>query len=170
MVCYISFSIDGRDLMINEDNPNDVKMWKTHSGKYKMKNPRWNQIKVQTDKDGYKYINITPKQYFLHRVNYYAHNQDWDIHNSCIKTNSIDHEDIDKTNNNIENLRVVTSQENHFNRNCKGYYFNKQRQKWEAYIYVNYKKKHLGYFDLKKDAKNARLAAKEIYHTIQIRK
>ena len=45
------------------------------SGNRKLKKPRWNQIKVQTDPDGYKYINIKPKQYRLHRVNYYAHNQ-----------------------------------------------------------------------------------------------
>ena len=33
MVCYINFKIDGRELMINEDNPDDVKMWKTHGNR-----------------------------------------------------------------------------------------------------------------------------------------
>jgi hypothetical protein len=169
MVCYISFSIDGRDLMINEDNPNDVKMWKTHHGRRKMKNPRWNQIKVQNDSKGYRVINIKPKKYKLHRVNYFAHNQDWDIHDSSLD-NSIDHEDIDKTNNNIENLRVVTHQENQFNTNCKGYYWAKSIQKWRAYIYVNYKQKHLGLFEKEEEARQAYLTAKKIYHTIQIRK
>jgi hypothetical protein len=171
MVCYISFSIDGRELMINEDNPNDIKMWKTHSGNRKLKKPRWNQMKIKTNPDtGYKYISVTPKQYRLHRVNYYAHNPDWNIHDSSMD-NFIDHEDIDKTNNNIENLRVVTNQENQWNTNRKGYCFNKQKQKWEAYITgTNGKKKHLGYFDLKEDAKNARLEAKKIYHIIPNRK
>ena len=53
-----------------------------------------------------------------------------------------------------------------FNRNCKGYTWNKQKQKWRAYITVNGKQKHLGYFDLEEDAKNARLAAKKIYSTL----
>jgi len=169
MVCYISFSIDGRDLLIHEDNPDDVKMWKTHSGRGKLKKPRWNQIKIQTDTKGYKYIHINSKNYLLHRLNYFAHNQSWNIHDFS-KNNEIDHEDINKANNNIENLRVVTSQENQFNIKCKGYYWNKSRQKWHARIMVNYKQKHLGYFDLKEDAKNARLEAKKIYHTIQLRK
>lgn len=174
MVCYINFNIDGRDLIINEDNPEDVKIWQTHYGRHKMKNPRWNQIKVQTNPKGYKYINIGPKKYKLHRINYYAHNQDWDIHDSS-PNNYIDHED-DKGDlpkhqyNNIENLRVVTQQENCFNTKAKGYYYCKRYKKWVAQIRVSGKLKHLGYFDLEEDAKNSRLAAKKIYHTIQIRK
>jgi len=163
---FIYFSIDGRNLKINKENPDDIFMLKTHSGKYKMKTPRWNQIKVQTNEKGYKLISISPKQYKLHRVNYFAHNQDWDIYNSCIKTNSVDHIDIDITNNNIVNLRVLTNQENCFNRNCKGYYWHKQTQKWCASIYVNYKRKHLGYFILEEDARQAYLEAKKIYHII----
>ncbi len=169
MVCYISFSIDGRDLMINEDNPDDIKMWQTHCGSQKLKNPRWNQLKIKTELSGYKRIHITPKQYQLHRINYYAHNQGWNIHDSSMD-NFIDHEDIDCTNNNIENLRVVTHQENHFNTKAKGYTWCKQRQKWRAYIQVNGKKKHLGYFVLEKDAKNARSTAKEKLHIIPNRK
>jgi len=167
---YINFSIDGRDLKIHKDNPDDVKMWKTHGNRGKMKNPRWKQIKIKTNSNGYKSITITPKQYQLHRINYYAHNQSWNIHDSCFETNSIDHENQDKTNNNIENLRVVTHQENCFNRTGKGYKWNKRVQKWEAYITAYGKYKYLGYFDLEEDAKNARLEAKKIYHTIQIRK
>ena len=164
---YIHFKIDGRDLKIHKENPDDILMWKTHSGSQKLKKPRWNQIKIQNRKsDGYKYIHITPKRYLLHRVNYFAWNQDWDIHNSCVKTNSIDHKDINVTNNNIENLRVVTNQQNHFNRNCKGYYFNKQSQKWKARIDVNGKQKYLGLFLLEEDARNAYLEAKKIYHKI----
>jgi hypothetical protein len=169
MVCYINFSIDGRELMIHEDNPEDVKIWKTHSGNRKLNKPKWNQLKIGTKLNGYKRVSIGPKKYYIHRVNYFAHNQDWDIHNSSTN-NQIDHEDIDKTNNNIENLRVVTQQENSFNTKCKGITWDKSIQKWKAYIMVNYKQKHLGYFDLKEDAKNARLEAKKIYHTIQIRK
>jgi len=173
MVCYINFSIDGRDLMINEDNPDDVKMWRTHR-RGKLKKPYWNQLKIKTDPRGYKSISIDPKLYRLHRVNYFAHNQSWDIHDTS-KNNQIDHkkdkDDLPKHQfNNIENLRVVTCQENQFNRNCKGYYFHKPSQKWLAQIRVKGKNKHLGLFEKEEDARQAYLTAKEIYHTIQIRK
>ena len=169
MVCYINFSIDGRDLMINEDNPYDVKMWKTHSGNRKLKKPRWNQIKIQTNPEGYKQIKINPKLYSLHRVNYYAWNQDWNIHDSS-QSNQVDHEDVNNSNNNIENLRVVTNQENQWNTNCKGYFWEKQKQKWRARIMVSGKNKHLGLFDLEEDARQAYLEAKKIYHIIPNRK
>jgi hypothetical protein len=169
MVCYISFSIDGRELMIHEDNPEDVKMWRTHRGNRKLKKPFWNQIKIQTNAKGYKLINITPKKYYLHRVNYYAHNPDWNIHDSSMD-NFIDHEDIDCTNNYIENLRVLTNQENRFNTNCKGFTWCKKAQKWKAQIMVKGKNKSLGYFDLKEDARQAYLEAKKIYHIILNRK
>jgi len=174
MACYISFSIDGRDLMINEDNPYDIKMWKTHHVNRKLNKPRWNQIKIQTNPNGYKFIIISPKQYLLHRVNYYTHNQTWDIHNTSTD-NEIDHidnkGDLPKHQyNNIENLRVVTHQENHFNRKCKGYCWDKSRQKWLAQIMVNGKTKFLGRFVLEEDARNAYLEAKKIYHIIPNRK
>ena len=170
MVCYINFNIDGRDLIINEDNPDDIKIWKNN----KHSKSRWNQIKVQTNSKGYKQIYIGPKKYLLHRLNYYAHNQDWNIHDSSMD-NYIDHED-DKGDlpkhqyNNIENLRVVTQQENCFNTKAKGYYYCKRYKKWVAQIRVSGKLKHLGYFDLEEDAKNSRLAAKKIYHIIPNRK
>ena len=170
MTCYINFKIDGRELMIHEDNPDDIKMWKNN----KYIKPRWNQIKIQTNTKGYKIIHIKPKQYLLHRVNYYAHNQTWDIHDAS-QSNEVDHinnkGDLPKHQyNNIENLRVVTNQENNFNRNCKGYSWVKSSQKWKARIMVNCKYKHLGYFDLKEDARQAYLAAKKIYHIIPNRK
>ena len=174
MACYINFSIDGRDLMISEDNPNDVKMWKTHHGRGKLKNPKWNQLKLTTDKDGYKLISISPKQYRLHRVNYYAHNQTWNIYDNS-PSNQVDHidnkGDLPKHQyNNIENLRVITHQENQWNTNCKGYYWNKSSQKWKAQIMLNGISNHLGYFVLEEDARQSYLEAKKILHIIPNRK
>ena len=169
MACYINFSIDGRDLMISEDNPYDVKMWQTQGSRGKLKNPKWKQIKIQTGSKGYKSISISPKQYRLHRVNYYAHNQTWNIHDNS-QSNHIDHEDINNLNNNIENLRIVTHQENHFNINCKGYYWHKRSQKWLAQIKLNGKNNHLGLFVLEEDARQAYLEAKKILHIIPNRK
>ena len=174
MECYINFSIDGRNLMINEDNPYDIKMWKTHHNKGKMKNPRWNQIKIQNHSYGYKLISISPKKYLLHRVNYYAHNQTWNIYDSS-PSNQVDHidnkGDLPKHQyNNIENLRVVTNQGNQWNRTCKGYCWDKSRQKWLAAIRVNGKNKFLGRFDLEEDARQTYLEAKKKLHIIPNRK
>jgi len=105
------------------------------------------------------------KKFRLHRIVYKAYNPSWDIMNG-ITDNSIDHIDGNKTNNNIDNLRVVTHQENQFNTKAKGYYFNKQHKKWQAYICVDNKKIHLGYYETEAEAHQAYLTAKEKYHII----
>jgi hypothetical protein len=79
----------------------------------------------------------------------------------------VDHIDGDKQNNQIWNLRMVTHQQNHFNRTtAKGYYWNKNKEKWQAQIKVNYKTKNLGYFDTEAEARDAYLTAKKILHII----
>lgn len=78
----------------------------------------------------------------------------------------IDHIDRDRGNNSLKNLRVVTPQQNQFNRDAKGYSWDKEKNKWEAYIKVNGKKKFLGYFDSEEDAREAYLEAKKIFHII----
>ena len=84
----------------------------------------------------------------------------------------IGHIDNNRLNNNINNLRYATSQENSMNRklssrnssNYKGISYDKQRNKWKAYIRINGKLKHLGYFDNIDDAINARVKkAKEVF-------
>lgn len=48
----------------------------------------------------------------------------------------------------------------------KGVHFTKNIRKWEAYIFKNYKKISLGYFDKIEKAITARKKAELIYHTI----
>jgi hypothetical protein len=79
--------------------------------------------------------------------------------------NEVDHIDGDRTNNNLSNLRWVTSSENHQNvKTAKGYYWNKQFNRWQAYIRVNYKHIHLGLHYTEEQAREAYLNAKKIYH------
>ena len=168
---YIHFELDNRKLKINKENPDDIFMWKTQNGKYKMKKPRWNQIKIQTKSRGYKELHIVPKKYKLHRVNYFAHNQDWNIHDSS-PNNQIDHKknkgDLPKNQyNNIENLRVVTNQENQWNRNAKGFFWDKSRQKWKVQIKVNNKRIACKYCDTRELAHNTYQELKKIHHTIK---
>lgn len=79
----------------------------------------------------------------------------------------VDHIDRDRANNKLDNLRMVTPQENTFNRTgTKGYHWREKRKKWQAYICRDKKWMHLGYFDKEEDARKAYLAAKKIYHVI----
>lgn len=78
----------------------------------------------------------------------------------------LDHIDRNRTNNALSNLRLVTHQQNCFNLSVKGYFWNKEHKKWRAYIALNGKQTHLGYFEKETDARAAYLAAKEVYHVI----
>ena len=71
-------------------------------------------------------------------------------------TQHIDHRDGCRINNCLSNLRVVTNQQNQWNRtNAKGYYWNKQHQKYQAQIHLNNKPIHLGYFLTEEEARTA---------------
>lgn len=65
------------------------------------------------------------------------------------------------------NLRIVTNQENQFNRkNPKGYYWDEATNKWRARIKINGKTKHIGLFNTAKAAHVAYLQAKKRLHQI----
>jgi hypothetical protein len=113
---------------------------------------------------GYTQIEINKRIYRLHRLV-------WLYHNGVIPDNlCIDHINMNKNDNRIENLRLVTLQENTFNkRDTKGYYFAKNIQKYRAVIELNDKKISLGDFKTEKEARIAYLKAKRKYHQIQVR-
>lgn len=97
-----------------------------------------------------------------------GHRIGWYLHYGNLPKNYIDHIDGDRANNKIDNLRDVTCQQNHFNRNnTNGYCWIKKVQKYEARIVINGKRKHLGRFVNEIDARNAYLTAKAKYHIIK---
>jgi hypothetical protein len=116
---------------------------------------------------GYRRLNLKKdnkrKKYYVHRIIYWLHNREWNIKNPKLQ---IDHIDGNKQNNNISNLRNVTNQENCFNKDCKGYCWNKRRKKYHASIVLNGKKICLGYFVKEKDARQAYVTAKAKLHLI----
>jgi len=72
----------------------------------------------------------------------------WIYHNGAIPDGmQIDHINHNRQDDRIENLRIVTSQENNRNRSgVKGVSWNKKAGKWEANLKIDKKKKHLGLF------------------------
>ena len=107
------------------------------------------------------YISITFKNrvYYAHRLGYYM------FHGIDPLEKLVDHIDGDKSNNKINNLRLASKSENGRNRvnlssnntsGVIGVCWDKKAKKWKAYIMINGKTKHLGYFINKEDAIKAR--------------
>ena len=128
----------------------------------------WNDVSF-IDNNGYLRCNIkvngVQKLFLQHRLLHLARNPDWDIFDSS-PNNCIDHINHTRDDNTTGNLRVVTNQQNQFNTIAKGYSWNKRLSKWQAYIKLNYKKIHLGYFVYEEDAHAAYLEAKARLHII----
>lgn len=105
-------------------------------------------------KHGYKIITINRRKYHEHRLA-------WILYYKEKPKGIIDHIDGNKTNNSINNLRVVTNRENQQNMCCHrkgnlpGCIFIEKSNRWRARIYINGKSKHLGYYATEEEAYNA---------------
>jgi len=107
------------------------------------------------DTNGYRAIKIKGKLYRAHRLV-------WKYHYGKDPKESIDHIDGNRVNNNIENLRESTTQQNSFNTGpqknnklgIKG--VSKYGNKYIATIFINGKRKYLGFFDTIEEAKLVR--------------
>lgn len=79
---------------------------------------------------------------------------------------TIDHINRDKLDNRIINLRSITQQQNTFNKNAKGYSYQKASKKYMARIGIGGKTINLGLFNTPSEAQEAYKQAKKIHHTI----
>lgn len=113
------------------------------------------------------YIRIDIRQYDT-RYRVLGHRLAWYLFYGEIDDNLvIDHINGVKTDNRIQNLRLVTIQENSFNiKKSKGYSWNKKSNKWTSYIRVNNKYIHLGLYETEEQASEAYKSAKVLYHKI----
>ena len=114
---------------------------------------------------GYLQFEISRKGYLVHRVA-------WEIVNGPIpKGMQIDHINHDRTDNRIENLRLVTASQNMKNQSMRstnstgvnGVYFRKDTCKYCAQITVDRKVITLGSFSNIDDAAKARVDAERKY-------
>lgn len=127
-----------------------------------LKNGDWRLIaNTPSNRHGYNYFPCAGINYKRHRVIAYAFlNLDIDD-----LSRQVDHINGNKLCNNVDNLRIVSAQENTHNRTkAKGYSWRKDTNKWHAQIMVNRKNIHLGYYDTEEEARAAYIAGKLIHH------
>jgi hypothetical protein len=116
-------------------------------------------------KDGYRELCINYKRYLEHRLA-------WLYTHGTMPTDYIDHIDRDPSNNRINNLRVATQSQNMTNSTKRkdnstgviGVSFNKNANKYYAYIWLNKKRISLGYHNTIEEARVVRREAELKYH------
>lgn len=115
------------------------------------------------------YINI-----IIDKKSYKAHRLAWLYMYAVFPTNQVDHIDGNKSNNSIENLRIVDNSGNKQNTKSSysnnrngllGVAFNKRLKKFSAQININKKRFHLGYFENSNEAHEAYLQKKKELHS-----
>ena len=117
---------------------------------------------LREQRNGYMVVclNTNGKQYLksIHRLVYEAFYGEIPAGYDCCHNNG------DKKDNRLENLRIVSNQQNSFNQKSKG--FTKCKNKFRARIKINNKHIHLGLFNTEEEARDAYLKAKELHHII----
>ena len=162
----IEFVLKNRRLRLH---PDGVMYCRSHRDGHETKKETWRTIKFSKC-NGYDQCKITidgKQRYFLkHRLVKLAHNPTFDIFDVS-PSNCIDHKNHTRDDNSNDNLRVVTNQQNQFNRsNVKGYHWDNATKKWKSQITIDGKHKYLGRFKTEEEALEAYLKAKAIYHII----
>jgi hypothetical protein len=117
---------------------------------------KWRKVNISPDRSGYKRIRINNRQYLLHRILWVLRNNK-DIPNGM----EIDHINGIKSNNSLDNLRIVSREENQQNRKCHrrgkllGTTYLKRKKSWQAQINIEGKTKYLGCFKTEQEAHQA---------------
>lgn len=118
---------------------------------------------------GYIVISADHRRYVAHRLAWLYVYGVWPV-------GDLDHINGIKDDNRITNLREATRKENmqnvrkhkHNTSGHKGVAWHSQRNKWRAYIFVDYQQKHLGLFDTKLAAAAAREQAEIAMHKCRV--
>ena len=125
----------GKRLRVSVDDWMDIWSWRL----YKTKEDNWFKMKpyLHTNQCGYKLykVNINRDKCSMSRVLFKLYNKNWDITDTS-KNNEIDHKNQNSLDNRIENLRVLTHQQNQCNRTFRGT-TRRSNGKWQARIHYN---------------------------------
>ena len=111
-------------------------------------------------KDGYKGVRFKGEAYLAHRLIWIL------LKGNIPKGLQIDHINRDKSDNRIENLRLVNHSENQINNEAKGYTKDKSTGLYMARIKRNGKSAYLGRFSSKEEAQEAYSKKKGTFHVI----
>lgn len=131
-------------------------IWNVNRGFNKTKNKKAGNV----NNKGYLQVSIYGKLYKAHRLIYIYHYGE--IRDNYV----IDHINREKTDNRIENLRMITEYENRLNSGAVGFSMHKETGKYEARIRINKKNIYLGVFENKESASIAYINAKKEFHKI----
>lgn len=120
----------------------------------KVKKHKWRYEKKIGNQHGYVTADINDKTAKIHQIIL-----------GKIDGLEIDHINHNKLDNRRCNLRFVTRSQNNMNRSgVKGYYFDKNKNKWFSRVIINRKQIYLGYFKTENEAKIARKEAEKKYY------
>lgn len=125
----------------------------------------WIFMTYTPDSKGYFKIVIDKKPIYIHRLVAECflglnREQGW--------VAMIDHIDRNPANNNADNLRIVNNQQNQWNTDANGYYYQKSKNKFHARIRKDNKHIFLGLFNTADEAHQAYLTAKLKYHHLVV--
>lgn len=125
---------------------------------------RWRLCELKPMDKGYYRLTVNGKNILFHRLIGECF-LGLDIDN--VKQ-EIDHINRKKEDNRVENLRIVSRQENCWNVKGRGYTWNDTHKKFIAHIKLNNKFINLGYYDNPIDARQAYVNAKLKYHHLVV--
>jgi hypothetical protein len=122
--------------------------------------PLGSRADTKLDTHGYRVVRVCGREFRAHRLAWFLTYGTW-------PDGDVDHINRDRQDNRIANLRAATRRQNLGNAGlsssnttgAKGVHLFKATGKWQAYIAIDGKRKHIGYFETREAASFAYLAA-----------
>lgn len=143
-------------LLVSQDG---TCVWKVSRGRCKQ-----GSLAGSTRQDGYRTVTIDKKAYLVHHIV-------WLVHRGYLPK-QLDHIDHNPSNNQISNLREVSSRDNSKNQSIRvdntsgisGVHWSTSKTKWEQFIRTEQGREYLGQFKCLLDAAQARKSQERKYN------